>query len=127
MEDSIDIESWANSYIELYSIEQEIDTDHPHWWAIERTFHCLRREHAEELWGFVLFVLSKSPNERVLSCLAAGPLEELIAYDGKYFIDRIELLARQDPAFRDLLGGVWKNQTPADIWSRVELCRGAAW
>ncbi len=127
MGDSIDIETWANAYIEIYSIEQKIGTNHPLWWAVERTFHCLRREHAEELWDFVLLVVSKRPSERVLSCLAAGPLEDLIAYDGKYFIDRIELFARQDSAFKDLLGGVWQNRTPADIWSRVERCRGAVW
>jgi len=127
MEDSIDIEAWANAYIELHSIEQEIDTDHPLWWATERTFHCLRRDHAEDLWDFVLLVLSKRPNDLVLGCLAAGPLEDLIAYDGQYFIDRIELLARQDPAFKDLLGGVWQNQTPEEIWQRVERCRVDTW
>lgn len=127
MESSVDLETWASAYIQLHSIEQEIDTDHPLWWAEERTFHGLRRDCAEELWDFVLLVLGKNPNELVLSCLAAGPLEDLIAYDGKYFIDRIELLARQDPAFKQLLGGVWQNQTQPDVWSRVEQCRGAAW
>ncbi|AXK71231.1 hypothetical protein DWG18_02300 [Lysobacter sp. TY2-98] len=127
MEDSVEVETWADAYIELHSVEQEIDTDHPLWWATERTMHCLRRDFAEELWEFVLVVLGKAPNDRVLSCLAAGPLEDLIAYDGKYFIDRIELMARQNPAFKDLLGGVWRNQSPEEIWSRVEKCRGAAW
>ena len=127
MEDPINLETWANAYIEIYSIEQKIDTDHQLWWAVERTLHGLRRDQAEELWDFVLLVLSKKPNERVLSCLAAGPLEDLVAYDGKYFIDRVELLARQDPAFKHLIGGVWQNQTPPDIWSRVEQCRGASW
>jgi hypothetical protein len=127
MESSGHLETWASAFIQLHSIEQEIDTDHPLWWAEERTFHALRRDCAEELWDFVLLVLGKQPNEIVLSCLAAGPLEDLIAYDGKYFIDRIELLARQDPAFKHLLGGVWQNQTPPEIWSRVEQCRGAAW
>ncbi|EKQ63729.1 hypothetical protein MOU_14992 [Xanthomonas citri pv. malvacearum str. GSPB1386] len=127
MEDSIDIETWANAFIEINLIEQEIDTDHPLWWAVERTFHALRRDHAEDLWDFVLFVLGRRPNERVLSCLAAGPLEDLIAYDGKYFIDRIELLVLHDPAFKHLIGGVWQNQTPPDIWNRIEQCRGTAW
>ncbi|WP_255296251.1 DUF6869 domain-containing protein [Xanthomonas citri] len=104
MEDSIDIETWANAFIELNSIEQEIDTDLPLWWAVERTFHGLRRDHAEDLWDFLLFVLGRRPNERVLSCIAAGPLEDLIAYDGKYFIDRIELLVLHDPAFKHLIG-----------------------
>lgn len=127
MESSGHLETWASAFIQLHSIEQEFDTDHPLWWAEERTFHALRRDCAEELWDFVLLVLGKRPNELVLSCLAAGPLEDLIAYDGKYFIDRIELLARQDPAFKHLLRGVWKNQTPPEVWSRVEQCRGTAW
>ncbi|QCZ88827.1 hypothetical protein DOO79_06275 [Xanthomonas citri pv. punicae] len=54
--------------------------------------------------GTFAFVLGRRPNERVLSCIAAGPLEDLIAYDGKYFIDRIELLVLHDPAFKHLIG-----------------------
>ncbi|WP_332457889.1 DUF6869 domain-containing protein [Xanthomonas citri] len=111
--------------MELHSIEQEIDTDHPLCWAVERTFHGLRRDDAKYLWDFVLFVLGARPNERVLSCLAAGPLEDLIAYDGKYFIDRIELLVLHDPAFKHLIGGVWHHLTSGIGLSNVVALHGS--
>jgi hypothetical protein len=125
--DDADLEAWANAYIEVNSVREDVDSDHPSWWAVNRATHCIRREHAEELWRFILIVLGKRPNDFVLEVLAAGPLEELIAYDGKDFIDRIEAQAEQDPAFKDLLGGVWEHGTPEEIWVRIERCRGGVW
>jgi hypothetical protein len=57
-------------------------------------------------------------SEEVLGVLAAGPLEDLIHDKGDDFIERIELLARRDPAFRLLLRGVWESGSPA-VWERV--------
>jgi hypothetical protein len=34
-------------------------------------------------------------------------------------IDQIEALGKADPHFRDLLGGVWRNQIREDVWERV--------
>ncbi|WP_408951114.1 DUF6869 domain-containing protein [Lysobacter sp. Hz 25] len=48
----------------------------------------------------------------------------MIAHFGDYFIERIERTAKSDPAFRELLHGVWKNRTPDALWQRVEIARG---
>lgn len=79
------------------------------------------------MWQFILAVLARRPSERVLGMLAAGPLEDLLAYAGKFYIDRVELEARRNPAFRHLLGGVWQNRTPDELWRRVEAVRGEPW
>ena len=81
----------------------------------------------EDLWSFVLKVLEKAPDKKVLSVLAAGPLEELISHVGMTFIVRIEAEARRNPAFRHLLGGVWRHGASEEIWSRVEAARGSSW
>jgi hypothetical protein len=127
MEDSASIEQWAEAYVAAYSSHKELTPDSSLWWAFERSLLPLRREAAEEIWSFVLAVLAKSPPQEVLANLAAGPLEDLIAYDGDKFIERIELHARRDPAFRHLLGGVWQNRAAPNVWSRVESARGAPW
>ena len=127
MESSVSLEDWASAYIAAYSSDNDLSPDDPLWWAFERSLLVLRRDASEEIWQFVLTVLAKGPPQSVLGNLSAGPLEDLIAYEGSRFIDRIEQLARRDPAFRHLLGGVWQNRTPPDIWRRVELARGASW
>ena len=52
--------------------------------------------------------------------LSAGPLEDLLAYHGHLIIDRVEAEARRKPLFAKLLGGVWQNIMPDDIWTRVQ-------
>ena len=59
--------------------------------------------------------------------IAAGPLEDLIAGYGAIYINRVEELARKNPRFNYLLGGVWKNSSSEDIWERVEKARLTIW
>ncbi|MBV6836809.1 hypothetical protein KWH01_05840 [Xanthomonas campestris pv. merremiae] len=81
---------------------------------------------SEESWATILAILAKNPPDSVIGVLAAGPLEDLIQDSGLHYIDRIELEARRNPAFRQLLGGVWRSGTP-EVWARVEAARGATW
>lgn len=84
----------------------------------------LRPVDFETMWQFVTAVLARKPPGHVLGYLAAGPLEDMVAHFGDYFIERIEDTARRDPAFRDFLHGVWKNRTPDALWERVKAARG---
>ena len=38
-------------------------------------------------------------------------------------IERIEQKARADRSFAFVLGGVWQNAMPDNIWERVQACR----
>ena len=49
-----------------------------------------------------------------------GPL----ALHGTEFIERIEQLGSRDPIFRKLLGAVWQNNIPDDIWRRLKAVAG---
>jgi hypothetical protein len=55
----------------------------------------------------ILHVLSHCPSEKVLSVLAADQLEDLIEDHGEAMIDRIERETQSNPAFKNLLCGVW--------------------
>jgi len=113
---SAEICHWAAAYIEAaQSPDLCRDAHHPLWWAIERFMVGTLSSAAEpeDCWRAILEVLSKQPPESVLGLLAAGPLEDLIHLHGTRFVDRIELLARQKPAFRELLRGVWQSGDPA--------------
>jgi hypothetical protein len=55
--------------------------------------------------------------------LSAGPLEELLTKHGGTVIDRVEVMAKEDPTFAFLLGGVWRNEIAEAVWSRVLAVR----
>ena len=65
--------------------------------------------------------------DNLLGNLAAGPLEDLLAYHGSEMIDEVELLARRNPDFSYLLGGVWQNLMSDDVWKRVQAAASRRW
>jgi hypothetical protein len=103
-----------------------VDVDHPLWWTIERFQHLVfeqTRFDPEDAWTCVLRVLAANPSEMVIANLAAGPLEDILNHHGAAFIDRIEAEAGRNPAFRDLMGGVWQRAGNA-FWDRFDRARG---
>jgi hypothetical protein len=51
----------------------------------------------------------------------------LLAKHGADFIDRYIEVARWEPQFCDLLGGVWKSTIPDEIWNGIAAISGPAW
>ena len=82
---------------------------------------------SEPLWQFILASYRLEMSAKVFAILAAGPLEDLLADFGPSYIDRVEKLARQDPKFNELLGGVWKNTIEDEVWERVTRIRNSVW
>jgi hypothetical protein len=121
---SEEIGVWASAYIEIQQDQKRWNADDPLWWSVERFLvRYSMAAQPEDCWRAILEVLRRRPPDCVINVLAAGPLEDLIDKCGPEFIDRIEAEARGDPAFRHLLGGVWKSSTDA-VWARVEKARG---
>jgi len=99
---------------------------HESFWAVQKLMvGLIDAADPEDAWKAILLILAKSPSDKVLSNLAAGPLEDLIDSAGPQVIDRIELAARQNPEFRSLLSGVWKSGTP-DVWARIVKARSGS-
>ena len=96
------------------------------FWA-SQSFGEISRTDPELCWELILQTLHTPHADSVTAVLAAGPLEDLLARFGPQFIERVETKAKEDPEFKDLLGGVWRNSMSDDIWARVEGCRGEPW
>ena len=121
---SEEISVWVSAYIEIQQDQTRWRADDPLSWSVDRfMIGTSMAAQPEDCWRAILEVLRRRPPESVINMLAAGPLEDLIENCGPQFIDRIEAEARGNPAFRQLLGGVWKSSTDA-IWARVENARG---
>ena len=76
---------------------------------------------------FVLTQISTTPANPTFALLAAGPLEDLLITHGHELIDKIDLLARRDPAFRLLLNGAWISQAAPLVLERLAKYRNAPW
>jgi hypothetical protein len=81
----------------------------------------------EMVWSAILQLLEVELADRQVSLLAAGPLEDLLALYGSEFIERVELEARRNSRFNNLLGGVWQNKMSMEIWERVQKARKEVW
>lgn len=89
-------------------------------WSVDYVIELHTDGKLDELWSFILYTYKQGISNKVIEVLAAGPLEDLLASGGEKYIDEIEDLARKDPKFRNLLGGVWKNAMTDDVWQRVQ-------
>lgn len=91
----------------------------PYGWA-EVEVDWLERNDPETLWQVILDIYPRPEARAHLGLLAAGALEDLLGLHGPAFIDRVESLARRNPLFAHVLGGVWQFTMTDDVWSRVQ-------
>ena len=75
------------------------------WWAVE-TFINLPEKTPELLWELILEAIEKEKNEKLLSHLAAGPIEDLMCKYGEKVIDRVEIEAKSNLSFKNCMGEV---------------------
>jgi hypothetical protein len=114
----------VDAWVTAYGAEERSATRKENQWAVDE----VNGATPAFLWEFILATYKRTDlSDLAISVLAAGPVEELLSYAGAEYIDRIEILARQDPAFNNLLGGVWQLNTPDAIWKRVEKVRLKSW
>jgi hypothetical protein len=92
------------------------------FWAATRASELSRTDPKAAL-DFILEVKHRDPLPRVLANPAAGPLEDLLVYQGPAVIDRVEALAAGGPGFPPTLS--WRMAQP-DARGRVGADPGAA-
>jgi hypothetical protein len=108
----------AKAWIALQTTPKNSPEYNPLFWSFEQA-HRLVREDPVEAWSLILTVwsLDKSPiSKQSLS----GLVEELLCYHGEFMIERVERKAKADRSFATLLGGVWQNTMPNDVWNRLQ-------
>jgi hypothetical protein len=91
-------------------------------WANEALREAIYHD-ADYAFEIIEAIHELDPDQKFVEEFAAGPVENLCAYQGVVLIDRIEQKARADKAFAFVLGGVWQNAMPDNIWERVQACR----
>jgi len=94
------------------------------FWAFD-TMVELASKNPQECLQVVVTILNETHDDNfILANLAAGPLEDLLVAHGAELIDTIESLSSHNTNFQKLLGGVWKNDIPDEIWAHVKAVAG---
>lgn len=93
-------------------------------------FKELNRMCREEPFAALLVIdriLAKDSSDPIMEILAAGPLESLLVTHGSIVVEDVTQLAASNPAFKELLGGVWKAGIDSKVWEQLEKLRSSAW
>ena len=121
-------QSLIDTWIARYKVKGESENfgEDSTYWAYKELDDICRNE-PDLCWELILEILRSDQSSRVLSNLAAGPLEDLLVRHGTEIIARIESQAKKDPLFNHLLGGVWKNAISDEVWDRLQAVTKAKW
>jgi hypothetical protein len=107
--------------------EQNVNELVKAWFDCEYTMFDACTEDPEVAWLAILEISRRELTDEQKSLLAGGPLETLLAWHGSDFIDRIETEAKNNSIFNHLLGGVWRQDMPDEIWDRIQKIRKTVW
>jgi hypothetical protein len=90
----------------------------PHFWAFSMLDNIVT-DFPDEALLVISEILKLDASSAIIPSLAAGPVEDLLTRHGSMMIEKVEAEALRNPSFRNLLGGVWQNKMPSEIWERI--------
>jgi hypothetical protein len=93
--------------------------DTPHFWAWEEVTELVGTD-PERAWRLTLEMVRQSRDDLALAAVAAGPLEDLLAWFGTQFVERVENLAATEPRFQQALKMIYASRLQQDVRGRVE-------
>ena len=107
------------SWIHLQTLDQDSEEAGDLMWASDDVLD-LSMSSPLECWKFILEVILQTDDEWVLTNLAAGPLENLLAMNGDEAIILIEKEIPHNAKLKSLLQGVWKNLISDSVWDHLQ-------
>lgn len=116
------LEDLVESYIKVQEFPHA-NINHDSWWAIDYFFDISEFD-PDFAWAAILEIINRNPSKRVISMLAAGPLEDLIDKNGDKVIDRIEKEAKKNEILRNMLKIIYESGEK-EIWNRIQAASKA--
>jgi hypothetical protein len=83
------------------------------FWAYEALADLIDEDPALA-WAIILELVHRASPGRVFDLVAAGPLEDLVAWHGREVIDLIEPRVGDDEPLRRALAGIWVGRDTLD-------------
>jgi hypothetical protein len=122
----MDSENIAEAWIQLHHLPKESSERETLFWAWERLNDLVDSE-PEAAWNVIQEIIALDQSDEILANVGAGSFEDLLAKHGARFIDRVESCARAHLGFRRMLGVVWKNEIPDEVWNRIKAIAPPSW
>jgi hypothetical protein len=124
--DASERERLVTDWIVMHHATEDSEEYERHRWADVRLSELVREDPDLAL-ELILSILARDTSDRVVSNLAAGPVEDLLGEHGDEVIAAVEGIARGNAEFKRLLGGVWQGEMPDRVWERVKAVAATAW
>jgi hypothetical protein len=86
-------------------------------------FIDLANENPDVAWECILGVIETEHTDEILSNLAEGPMEDLLAEHGLKFIDRIESLSKENIVFSRLIKHLWVEGISPQVQNKIRTIR----
>jgi hypothetical protein len=109
----------AKAWVEMWSYGLESPERDKFAWVADFEYEATY-ENPEIGFQLVLEVIKLDPSKEIIEVLAAGPLESLLSHHGESMIRKIELEAKTNSKFTNLLGGVWQQSISDEVWKKVQ-------
>ena len=84
-------------------------------WAVEKIEHLVKESPMQGLEA-VIQLIKESDDDETLSYIAAGPLENLLVFNGSKIVDRLTKIADNDERIQLALSGVWLGEKEDDFY-----------
>lgn len=110
----MDIKKLTQSYLEHY--RSKLDADAWAWEEVNNIVHT----SADDGWLVVMELIKEASTDEELSYIAAGPLEDLLIYNGNAVIKRVEDSSTTNSKVHKTLGFVMKNAISDEIWEHIQ-------
>ncbi|MCG7984202.1 MAG: hypothetical protein JAY90_15805 [Candidatus Thiodiazotropha lotti] len=88
-----------------------------HSWAVSELIE-LAVDDPEKTWILIKEILKLDDSDYIVKSVGAGPLEDLMVYHGKIFIERIQKEASMSDSFKNAMQNVWLDSDDTDLCVR---------
>jgi len=112
MNPNSDLDAFAKDY---FNTDEK---DKAHQAAFEYLGSELLSTNKEKTWELILELIKRAKTKADLFYLAAGPLENLLEFQGNVFFERVEKEARTNPFFALTLCGVWFSNKKSETYEK---------
>jgi hypothetical protein len=79
----------------------------------------LANENPEAAWERIIQIIDLEASEQIITSLAGGPMEDLLAEHGTKFLNRIEALSGNNLVFARLIKQIWIDELPTEVKNRI--------
>jgi len=94
-----DIEAIAIDWIEAQKYDIDDQRYSGYCWAVDEVLE-LTCDRPDTLWEVILLILSRDQSEKTVRSIGAGPLEDLLIYHGRSYVDKVTECMKKNMAIK---------------------------